>query len=48
VTIRRGDRIAQMVIQKVEHAELVEVEELPASQRGTAGFGSSGKGMRAR
>ena len=45
VTIRRGDRIAQMVIQKVEHAELVEVEELPASQRGTAGFGSSGKGM---
>ena len=42
VVIRRGDRIAQLVIQEVPAAELVEVEALPASARGGAGFGSSG------
>ena len=42
VTIRRGDRIAQMVIQKVPACTLVEVDDLPASQRGEGGFGSSG------
>jgi dUTP pyrophosphatase len=41
-TIRRGDRIAQMVIQEVPRIDLVEVQELPASGRGGAGFGSSG------
>jgi len=41
-TVRRGDRIAQLVLQKVEQAEFVEVEELPASSRGAAGFGSTG------
>ena len=40
--IKRGDRIAQLVIQQVEIAELVAVEELPTSQRGAGGFGSSG------
>ena len=44
VVIRRGDRIAQMVIQEVAAAELVEVEALPVSGRGEAGFGSSGTG----
>ena len=41
--IRRGDRIAQMVISKLPEVELVEVEELDESSRGTGGFGSTGK-----
>jgi len=40
--IKRGDRIAQLVIQQVEIAELVAVQELPTSERGAGGFGSSG------
>ncbi|MEY3345112.1 MAG: hypothetical protein RL125_833 [Actinomycetota bacterium] len=40
--IKRGDRIAQLVIQQVEIAELIAVKELPMSQRGAGGFGSSG------
>lgn len=43
VTFSRGDRIAQLVIQKVEHANFVEVSELPGSGRGTDGFGSTGR-----
>ena len=42
VTLRRGDRIAQMVIQRVERAVFIEVAELPGSARGTGGFGSTG------
>ncbi len=42
-SFKRGDRIAQMVIQKVEAAQLLEVTELPGSGRGATGFGSSGK-----
>ena len=42
VTVRRGDRIAQLVIQRVERAEPIEVGELPASERGAGGFGSTG------
>jgi len=42
-SFKRGDRIAQMVIQKVEAAQLLEVTELPGSGRGVTGFGSSGK-----
>ena len=38
-----GDRIAQLVIQKVERAAFHPVEELPGSQRGDSGFGSSGR-----
>ena len=41
--VKRGDRIAQLVFQKVEKAEFVEVEELPGSGRGAAGFGSTGR-----
>ena len=41
--IHRGDRIAQMVISKLPEVELVEVEELDSSSRGTGGFGSTGK-----
>lgn len=40
--VRRGDRIAQMVIQKVENASVVEVEELDDTERGEGGFGSTG------
>lgn len=43
VSIKRGDRIAQLVIQKVERAEFVEVRELPGSGRGSGGFGSTGR-----
>ena len=42
-TVARGDRIAQLVIQRVETAELVEVAELPDSGRGAGGFGSTGR-----
>lgn len=42
VTFKRGDRIAQLVIQKVERAEFVEVENLPGSGRADGGFGSTG------
>jgi dUTP pyrophosphatase len=41
--VKRGDRIAQLVFQKVERAEFVEVVELPGSNRGSGGFGSTGK-----
>ena len=42
VSFKRGDRIAHLVIQKVEHAEFIEVSELPGSGRGAGGFGSTG------
>ena len=38
-----GDRIAQLVFQKVEHATFIAVTELPESTRGETGFGSSGR-----
>jgi dUTP pyrophosphatase len=41
-TVERGERIAQLVVQAVETVELVEVDELAASERGTGGFGSTG------
>ncbi|NBY38798.1 MAG: dUTP diphosphatase [Actinobacteria bacterium] len=41
-SIKRGDRIAQIVFQKVERAEFVEVESLPGSGRADGGFGSTG------
>jgi dUTP pyrophosphatase len=42
VSFRRGDRIAQLVIQRVERATFHEVEVLPGSVRGEGGFGSTG------
>jgi len=42
VTLRRSERVAQLVIQPVEGAELIEVAELPPSERGQGGFGSTG------
>ena len=43
IYIRRGEKIAQLVIQQVEEVELEEVQSLPPSERGSGGFGSSGR-----
>lgn len=42
ISFKRGDRIAQMVIQKVESAQFVEVAQLPGTTRSDGGFGSTG------
>ena len=41
--VKRGDRIAQLVIQRFEKAKFIVVDELPESDRGETGFGSSGR-----
>jgi dUTP pyrophosphatase len=43
VEIRKGDRIAQLLVVPFSEVEAVEVDELPGSERGTGGFGSSGR-----
>lgn len=40
--LSRGDRIAQLVVQRVERARFLVADRLPGSHRGTGGFGSSG------
>jgi dUTP pyrophosphatase len=40
--VTRGERIAQLVIQRVEHVRFAEVEALPETERGEGGFGSTG------
>ena len=42
VTLHRGDRVAQLVVQRVEYADFVLVDELPDSVRGAGGHGSTG------
>jgi dUTP pyrophosphatase len=42
ISFKKGDRIAQLVIQKVERADFVEVSDLPGSDRSSGGFGSTG------
>jgi len=42
VTVRRGDRIAQLVVQQVPEATLIEVQSLPETDRGPGGFGHTG------
>ncbi|MDP2299179.1 MAG: dUTP diphosphatase, partial [Actinomycetota bacterium] len=42
LAISRGERIAQLVIQRVEHARLTEVDALDETERGEGGFGSTG------
>lgn len=42
IRLRRGDRVAQLVIQRFERAGFVEVGELPESVRGAGGYGSTG------
>jgi len=46
IALSRGDRIAQLVVQRVEEVRFVEVAELPTSERGTAGHGSTGGHVR--
>lgn len=41
--VHRGDRIAQLVVQRVEHVRWVPVDELDESERGSGGFGHSGR-----
>jgi len=41
-TVERGDRIAQLVVQAVEHVRFVEVDELDHTDRGAGGFGHTG------
>lgn len=43
VTLRRGERLAQLVLARVERAALEVVDELPGSGRGASGFGSTGR-----
>ncbi len=43
ISFKRGDRIAQLVFQRVDHADFVEVEDLPGSGRADGGFGSTGR-----
>jgi dUTP pyrophosphatase len=42
-TVRRGDRIAQLVVQPVARARFLEVDQLPPTPRGAGGFGSTGR-----
>lgn len=42
IELRRGDRVAQLVLQRVERAGFVEVADLPESVRGAGGYGSTG------
>ena len=43
IEIKRGDKIAQLVIQKIPDIELIEADELNETARGAGGFGSTGK-----
>jgi dUTP pyrophosphatase len=45
VALRRGDRIAQLVVQRIERLAFHEVERLPGSARAAGGFGSTGIGV---
>jgi dUTP pyrophosphatase len=47
-TIERGERVAQLVIARVEHAALIEAEGVAGTRRGAGGFGSTGTKGRAK
>ncbi|XP_046689241.1 deoxyuridine 5'-triphosphate nucleotidohydrolase, mitochondrial-like [Homalodisca vitripennis] len=47
-TIEAGDRIAQLICEKIYYPELEEVQELDETNRGSGGFGSTGKKLRLR
>lgn len=41
-TVKKGDRIAQLVLEKISTPEVIEVEDLDSTERGAGGFGSTG------
>lgn len=43
IAIKRGDRVAQLVIQRIENVNFLPVAHLPGTDRGVGGFGSTGK-----
>jgi dUTP pyrophosphatase len=43
IHVKRGDKVAQLVVQRVETVELEEVASLPPSERGAGGLGSTGR-----
>ena len=43
ISIKRGDRVAQIIIQRIENVNFVPVSQLPGTERGSGGFGSTGK-----
>jgi len=43
ITLRKGERICQIILEKMHPFEFEEVNELPESERGLGGFGSTGK-----
>lgn len=43
IAIKRGDRVAQLVIQRIENVNFLPVTHLPGTDRGDGGFGSTGK-----
>ena len=43
VTLKKGERICQIVLRKLHDYEFIETDELPESERGLGGFGSTGK-----
>jgi dUTP pyrophosphatase len=43
INIKQGDRIAQLILEKIETPEVIEVESLKETERGSGGFGSTGK-----
>lgn len=42
ITVSRGDRVAQLILEKVHMAEIKQVDDLEATARGSGGFGSTG------
>ncbi|MFW9782282.1 MAG: dUTP diphosphatase [Candidatus Heimdallarchaeota archaeon] len=43
VTLKKGDRICQIILSKLYPYDIIETDELPSSERGLGGFGSTGK-----
>lgn len=42
IMVKQGDRIAQLILEKIETPDVIEVEDLEKTQRGSGGFGSTG------
>ena len=42
IVVRKGDRVAQLLLKKISVCDVEEVDELPSTERGSGGFGSTG------